>query len=124
MALPKATCNVLSKALAASLLVAFVTWTALNRKSSDVELQPSIATAPGPSNKASGLAEVSESPKTNEQLSEVDEFAWDDSLDERIASASQAIRNVQADWSNGSARYSVLLDQFEQVSDELSESSL
>jgi hypothetical protein len=91
-------------ALAASLLIAFAAWTMLQRGSRSVRPAPGIA---APSNFDVG-----------------GEFAWEDSFDEQLALTNQAMRAVQADWSGGDRRYSLLLDQFKQFSEELSEGSL
>ncbi|HUG71646.1 MAG TPA: hypothetical protein VMM76_28135 [Pirellulaceae bacterium] len=111
-------------ALAASLLVAFAAWTILNRSSGYVELSPEIAETSELPATASITAEVTEAPKGSAPVDVVDKFAWEDSFDEQLASTSQAIRSVQADWSGGDRRYSLLLDQFEQFSSELGEGSL
>ena len=111
-------------ALAASLLVAFVAWAMVERGSESVEPSPSIATRNELPASASRIGDVAEVPEAIEQVAAPDEFAWEDSLDEQLATASQAIRSAQADWSGGDRRYSVLLDQFDQFSAELSEGSL
>lgn len=111
-------------ALAASLLVAFAASTILNRSSESVELSPEIAATSELRAIAPISAEVTEAPKGSAPVDVVDEFAWEDSFDEQLALTSQAIRSVQADWSGGDRRYSLLLDQFEQFSSELGEGSL
>jgi hypothetical protein len=111
-------------ALAASLLVAFAAWTMLQRGSGSVEPAPGIA---APSNLpaiAPIAAHVTEASNASETIDVRGEFAWEDSFDEQLAITNQAMRAVQADWSGGDRRYSLLLDQFEQFSEELSEGSL
>ncbi|MCA9145097.1 MAG: hypothetical protein H6821_16560 [Planctomycetaceae bacterium] len=111
-------------ALAASLLVAFTAWSILNRDSDPVVPAPEVAVPQALPSEGPGLSTVAESPSSGEQPEPVDEFAWDDSFDEQLAITSQAIRSARADWSGGDRRYSVLLDQFEQFDEELSEGSL
>jgi hypothetical protein len=111
-------------ALAASLLVAFAAWAIVNRGLDNVEPLLPIAEINELPASVPRIADVAEASENADQVEAPDEFAWEDSFDEQLATASQAIRSVQSDWSGGDRRYSVLADQFEQFSDELSEGSL
>ncbi len=108
-------------ALAASLLIAFGAWTFLNRgsNSNNPVVAPTELRVPVPATE-----DVAEVEKPSESMEIVDEFAWEDSFDENLAATSQAIRSAQAGWSGSNRRYSVLLDQFEQFDEELSDGSL
>ena len=108
-------------ALAASLLVAYGGWTFLNRGSNSnnpvvapTELRMSVP----------ATLDVAEVEKPSESMEIVDKFAWEDSFDENLAATSQAIRSAQVGWSGSNRRYSVLLDQFEQFDEEMSDGSL
>lgn len=109
-------------AIAASLLVGLAAWAVLSRESNFIEPLPEIAAPDDSSNTAPSISDVAEALEPD--ADDEDQFAWDDSFDEQLATASQAIRSAQADWSGGDRRYSVLLDQFEQFGEELSEGSL
>ena len=111
-------------ALAASLLVALAAWAILKRGSNLIEPKQEVAVPTELPAPALDITEVAEAPRADESDDAVDEFSWDDSFDEQLAATSQAIRSVQADWTGGDRRYSVLLDQFEQFDAELSEGSL
>lgn len=111
-------------ALAASLLVAFAAWTLLNRERSSIDSSAEVTSPNVPSIKTPSLDNIASGPNVLDTETDQDEFAWDDSFDEQLAATSQAIRSVQADWSGGDRRYSVLIDEFERFDDELSEGSL
>ncbi len=117
-------------ALAAMLLVAVAAWAVMSKAtdSGDSLVKPSNSIAESDSTPIvplqSGVARVEVEPKNVESSVIEDEYAWDDSFDEQLAATSQAIRSAQSNWSGDSRRYSVLIDQFEQFSDELSEGSL
>jgi hypothetical protein len=106
------------------LLVAFAAWAIVNRGSDTVEPLSPIAEVNELPASVPRIADVAEALERAEQAEAPDEFAWEDSFDEQLATASQAIRSVQSDWSGGDRRYSLLADQFEQFSEELSEGSL
>lgn len=113
-------------ALAAVLVCAVTAWTVLwQPMEPDGSLRPaseliaeSAATPSVPLESGIVSVEVAESPPIQ------DELAWDDSFDEQLAATSQSIRSVQSDWSGSDRHYSVLIDQFEEFSDELIEGSL
>jgi hypothetical protein len=106
--------------LAASLLVAFAAWAMLKRGSDVIVPVQEVTVLPD----SPAPIDVAKAPQDGESVDAIDEFAWEDSFDEQLAAASQAIRSVQANWNGGDRRYSVLLDQFEQFDEELSEGSL
>ena len=107
--------------LAASLFVAFAAWAILRPDADSAVPSQELITSAELTNPDSAVANRVESPRAAEP---VDEFGWDDSFDERLASTSEAIRSAQADWTGGDERYSIMLDQFEQFHEELSEGSL
>ncbi|MBP90081.1 MAG: hypothetical protein CMJ64_25805 [Planctomycetaceae bacterium] len=116
-------------AIAAALLIAFVSWSIARRQPSSNPTQE-IAESAADSNDEmpSGDSEVAAVDGTNgNAVGESDaggEFAWDDAFEEELTKASVAIHSARSDWTSSEANYSSLSDRFAEFEEELEEGSL
>ena len=110
-------------AIAAALLIAWVSWSMTRRQPSanpTQEIAESAAETNEKSAAAIGKEEV-DAPSDSELASE---FAWDDAFEEELTKASVAIHSARSDWTNSEASYSSLSDRFAEFEQELEAGSL
>ena len=112
-------------AVAASLLVAVtVAWVFRAMRPADPPLPSPEQTA---SNEKAPLPEGPDRTKVVQQRqtpSKVAELQWDDSLDEQLVSAGQALVRVQQQWSSQGGGFDYLRDGLNQIEEDFNDDSL
>ena len=112
-------------AIAASLLVAVASWALLRPASSAIE-QPPLA-APGhdaPAAVNDGVQVAGADTRSNAASAADSAFVWDDSLDDSLAAAQNAIHDVRGGWNRGYGQVDTLLTRLQEYQQDLSENSL